>query len=59
MMTKQKWLEVFQSAGIDEGMQRRFHQEFEKRYPAEHQAFLDYLQIPAAESAQIREKAKK
>ena len=53
-MTKQKWVGLFEAAGIDEVARRRWHAQFESREPEGHQAFLEWLGIPAAEIAQIR-----
>jgi hypothetical protein len=33
---------------------QRWHQEFESRYPDQHQAFLEWLGIPAEEIRRIR-----
>jgi DNA-binding transcriptional MerR regulator len=54
MVTKEKWVEVMRSAGFTEGQMRRWHMEFEKSAPEEHQEFLEFLHIPAAEVASIR-----
>jgi len=37
----------------------RFHTEFEKSAPAEHQEFLEFLRIPADEIRTIREQSRK
>jgi MerR family transcriptional regulator, thiopeptide resistance regulator len=54
MVTKEKWVEVMRSAGFTEEQMRRWHMEFEKSAPEEHQEFLEFLHIPAAEVASIR-----
>jgi MerR family transcriptional regulator, thiopeptide resistance regulator len=54
-MTKDKWVAIMKAAGFTEDQMRRWHVEFEKLEPAEHQRFLEYLQIPAAEVARIRD----
>jgi hypothetical protein len=54
-MTKDEWVELFRAAGVDETWMRRWHREFEKRYPAQHQAFLGWLQLPEEEIQRIRE----
>jgi hypothetical protein len=43
------------AAGFSEEQMRRWHCEFEKSAPAEHQEFLEFLHIPAEEVKQIRE----
>ena len=55
MVTKQKWVEIMRAAGFSEEQMRRWHREFEKSAPAEHQEFLEFLHIPAAEVKHIRE----
>jgi DNA-binding transcriptional MerR regulator len=55
MVTKEKWVAVMQSAGFTKEDMRRWHAGFEKSAPAEHQEFLEFLHIPAAEIEQIRE----
>lgn len=54
VMNKTQWVELFREAGLDEGMMQQWHQLFEQRYPEQHQAFLEWLQIPNAEVTQIR-----
>ncbi len=53
-MTKEKWVSIMHAAGLTEENMRRWHKQFEQQDPAEHQQFLEYLQIPAAEIATIR-----
>jgi DNA-binding transcriptional MerR regulator len=55
MVTKEKWISIMRSAGFAEDDMKRWHAEFEKMAPAEHQEFLEFLHIPAAEITQIRE----
>lgn len=55
MITKDKWVAVMRAAGFTEDDMRRWHREFEKAAPAEHQEFLEFLHIPAEEVAAIRE----
>ena len=54
-MTKEKWVAIMKAAGFNEDDMRRWHKEFEKSAPADHQEFLEYLHIPAEEIGQIRE----
>lgn len=54
-MTKTQWVELFRETGLDEATMHQWHRLFEQRHPAQHQAFLEWLQIPAAEVAQIRQ----
>jgi len=55
MVTKEKWVEVMRAAGFTEADMHRWHAQFEKSAPAEHQEFLEFLHIPTAEIASIRE----
>jgi hypothetical protein len=43
------------AAGFTEEDMHRWHKEFEKAAPAEHQEFLEFLHVPADEIAKIRE----
>jgi DNA-binding transcriptional MerR regulator len=54
-MTKDKWVTIMKAAGLSEDDMRRWHVEFEKAAPEEHQEFLEYLHIPGAEIGRIRE----
>ena len=54
MVTKDKWVSVMRAAGFKDDDMRRWHAEFEKSAPAEHQEFLEFLHIPAAEIETIR-----
>ena len=55
MVTKQKWVEIMRAAGFSEEQMHRWHREFEKAAPAEHQEFLEFLHIQPGEVKQIRE----
>jgi DNA-binding transcriptional MerR regulator len=57
-MTKDKWVAIMHAAGFQETDMRRWHAEFEKADPAEHQQFLEYLHIPSGEIGRIREWSK-
>jgi DNA-binding transcriptional MerR regulator len=54
MMTKERWVTIMRAAGLSEDDMRRWHREFEKAAPAEHQEFLEYLNIATDEIAAIR-----
>ena len=54
MMTKERWVAIMRAAGFSEDDMRRWHMEFEKAAPAEHQEFLEYLHIAKDEVASIR-----
>ena len=55
MITKEKWVAIMRGAGFTEPDMQRWHMEFEKAAPEEHQEFLEFLHIPAAEIAKIRD----
>jgi DNA-binding transcriptional MerR regulator len=58
-MTKDKWVSIMKAAGFTEDDMRRWHREFEKAAPEDHNEFLAYLHIPAAEITSIREWSRK
>jgi DNA-binding transcriptional MerR regulator len=53
-MTKEKWVSIMHAAKLSEEDMRRWHQQFEKQAPEDHQQFLEYLQIPVEEIGKIR-----
>ena len=59
MVTKEKWVAIMKAAGFSEDDMRRWHAEFEKSAPSEHQEFLEFLHIPTAEITKIRDWSKK
>lgn len=36
LMNRERWSELFQAIGLDEATMRRWHTEFEQRYPEGH-----------------------
>ena len=54
MVTKEKWVAIMKAAGFSEDDMRRWHVEFEKAAPDEHQEFLEFLHIPPDELSRIR-----
>lgn len=58
MITKDKWVSIMRSCGFTEEQMHRWHAEFERSAPQEHQEFLEFLHIPAAEITTIREKSR-
>jgi len=54
MVTKDKWVAIMKAAGFSEDDMQRWHAEFEKGAPDEHQEFLEFLHIPPAELSRIR-----
>lgn len=58
-MTKDKWVAIMKAAGFSEDDMHRWHREFEKSAPDDHQEFLNYLHIPKEEVQKIREWSRK
>ncbi len=54
-MTKDKWVTIMKAAGFTEDDMARWHREFERAAPEDHQAFLSYLHIAPEEIRSIRE----
>jgi len=55
MITKEKWVSIMKASGLTEAEMHRWHTEFEKAAPEEHQEFLEFLNIPAPEIRTIRD----
>jgi len=55
VITKDKWVSIMRAAGFSEAEMHRWHVEFERSAPAEHQEFLEFLHIPGEEIARIRD----
>ncbi len=58
-MTKEKWVEIMRASGFSDADMHRWHAQFEKSAPEEHEQFLKYLHIPEAEVRTIREWSRK
>lgn len=58
-MTKDKWVSIMEAAGFSEDDMRRWHREFEKAAPDDHNEFLTFLHIPAPEIKTIRDWSRK
>jgi DNA-binding transcriptional MerR regulator len=54
MVTKQRWVEIMQASGFSENDMIKWHQNFEKMEPDEHQKFLESLGIKSDEIVKIR-----
>ena len=59
MITKQKWVAIMKACGLSDEQMHRWHAEFERSAPEEHEEFLKFLHIPAAEIKSIREQSRK
>ncbi len=54
-MTKERWIQIMTAAGFSEEQMHRWHSEFERSAPDDHEEFLAFLHIPPKEIAQIRQ----
>jgi DNA-binding transcriptional MerR regulator len=54
VVTKEKWISIMKAAGFTQDDMNRWHAEFERSAPDEHQEFLEFLHIPAEEIRKIR-----
>lgn len=59
MITKDRWVAIMKAAGFTEDNMHRWHVEFEKAAPQEHQEFLEFLHIGPDEIGKIREWSRK
>ncbi len=55
MITKEKWVSIMKGCGFTGEQMNRWHAEFERAAPQEHQEFLEFLHIPAEEIKSIRQ----
>jgi MerR family transcriptional regulator, thiopeptide resistance regulator len=58
MITKEKWISIMKACGFSAEQMHRWHAEFERSAPQEHQEFLKFLHIPAAEIKTIRKQSR-
>ncbi|WP_221032419.1 MerR family transcriptional regulator [Actomonas aquatica] len=58
-LTKERWVTILKASGMTDADCLRWHVEFERLSPEAHQDFLESLQIPAAEIAQIRARSRR
>jgi DNA-binding transcriptional MerR regulator len=49
------WIALLQSMGFGEDARHKWHSEFERKYPLEHQQFLEALGMDPDEIARLRE----
>lgn len=59
VITKEKWVSIMQAAGFTQDDMHRWHAEFERAAPEEHQEFLEFLHIPQPEITRIRDWSRK
>ena len=55
VISKDKWVSIMKASGFSEQDMRRWHSEFERLAPSEHQEFLEFLHIPEEEVRSIRD----
>lgn len=53
-LSKEDWVAMFREIGLEDAAMGKWHQLFETRHPDEHEEFLNWLGISAAEIRQIR-----
>jgi DNA-binding transcriptional MerR regulator len=58
MITKQKWISIMKACGFNSEQMHRWHSEFERLAPEEHQEFLEFLHISANKIRTIREQSR-
>jgi MerR family transcriptional regulator, thiopeptide resistance regulator len=54
-MTKDKWVAIMKAAGFKDDDMHRWHREFERSAPDDHEEFLKYLHLADKEVRTIRE----
>lgn len=59
MVTKEKLVSIMKASGLTEADMQKFHAEFERSAPEEHQEFLEFLKISPEEIRSIREQSRK
>jgi len=57
-VSKNEWVDMFREIGLTEENMMNWHRVFEKRHPEAHEAFLQWLGIPADEIADIRRQSR-
>ena len=58
-MTKDKWVAIMEASGFTEADRNRWHAEFERSAPQDHQQFLEFLHISQDEISLIRESSRR
>ena len=57
-VTVKQWVAMFKAIGLDEARMKQWHHLFETQHPEAHQAFLEWLGLPAKDIDQVRAKSK-
>jgi MerR family transcriptional regulator, thiopeptide resistance regulator len=55
MLSKEKWTKVMRDSGFTDEDMHRWHRQFEKDAPEDHEEFLKFLRIPDDEVRRIRQ----
>ena len=50
----EEWVAMFEEVGLDESKREQWHKLFERRHPAGHQSFLEWLGLKPEEIDEIR-----
>ncbi len=58
MLSKEKWTKVMRDSGFSDDDMWRWHAQFEKDAPEDHEEFLRFLRIPEEEVKRIRERSR-
>jgi hypothetical protein len=58
-MTKEKWVSIMKASGFSAADMRRWHVEFERSAPHDHQQFPEFLHIPQKQVRSIRQWSRK
>lgn len=59
MVTKKRWIEIMQAAGLKDDDMHNWHIQFEKMEPDAHQEFLESLGIQSSEIERIRDRSRR
>lgn len=54
----EEWVGMFREIGLDETQMEKWHRVFEKRHPAGHQGFLEWLGLKPEDIDRIRAKSR-
>ncbi len=57
-MKKEQWIDLFVKIEIDKEGMKKWHREFEKAYPEDHQEFLEWLNVDKSDINSIREQSR-
>lgn len=56
-LNREQWTELFRAAGLDDATMWRWHAEFERRHPAQHQSFLEWINLPPEHILKVRKQS--